>query len=122
MNQVAVAIAVIVVGTHYGYYLFDDKQGWFYVLRGIEGTALFLLLAHIFRRHWPVAAACFFGAFEEVQTALCGFADPVNGMTGICVELVGPVPYAAAAAAAFVYLAGSRKWLRSRKASQQPPR
>lgn len=118
MTRVAVALGCIVAATHYGYFLAPVElwETWFYVLRGVEGTALFLLLARVFHRHWPVVAVCLFGAVEEAQTALCGFVPPGDEPYGLCLQVAGPIPYSAAAATAIVYLIGSRKWSRSRKA------
>ena len=118
MNRTAVALTCLIAVTHYGYILapLEHQPTVFYILRGAEGTALFLLIARICRRHWPIFAACLFGAFEEGQTALCGaFSGPEASENGICLDITGPVPYAALAAAGFVYLIRTRLWKTSPK-------
>lgn len=105
MNWIAVLLGGIVAATHYGYSFADDPQGYFYVLRGIEGAIAFGLLGLYFRKNLAVLAVCVWGVFEEVQTALCGYADLIPSPdSGMCLELVGPFPYAAIGAAAIVYL------------------
>lgn len=100
-------VAVAILACHYGYFLAPDaraEEEWFYVLRGIEGTVAFLALATLTRSFWLQTVALW-GALENLQTALCGFIelDP-DAELGMCLELVGPFPYAAAAAAALVYI------------------
>lgn len=76
---------------------------WFYVARGVEGAILFLLVA----RHCTglAALACYLGAWEEASTAVCGYIERDNEITGpLCLQAFGPWPYAILAATAIVYL------------------
>lgn len=77
-------LLVLVVLTHYapallgGYY--EDsaaaERAWFYILRGVEGTVLWLYIwvrtpYKPLRVRYGVALACAWGALEEAQTAAC---------------------------------------------------
>lgn len=107
--KTAVLLAVV-LGTHFGYSLLSDapqEASWtFYVLRGIEGAVLFYLVS----KHVSGLAlvACWLGVFEEAQTAVCGMTAEGDALiplwSGLCVEQYGPLPYAAFAVAALVYL------------------
>jgi len=99
-----VALLLLVAMTHYGY-PDDAASWWFYILRGVEGTILFLLLARHVNKGVAVLA-CWWGAFEEAQTAVCGYTRMgmyPNG-DGLCIEAFGPLPYAMMAAGLIVYL------------------
>jgi len=102
------ALLALVVITHYGY-PDDNADWWFYIFRGAEGAILFLLLAR--ESKGLALIACFFGAIEEAQTAVCGYAQfgiyPAGG--GMCIEAFGYLPYAAVAAAGIVYLWRGRR-------------
>jgi hypothetical protein len=82
--RLAVLLLVLVVACHFGGDLiaagYDQPQAaskaLFYILRGIEGTALFAVIASLARHRW-VTAACLFGMFEESQTAICRAARPI---------------------------------------------
>jgi len=52
------------------------KRAIFYILRGIEGTVLFMVVSTLARNRW-VSVVCLFGIFEESQTAICRAAKPI---------------------------------------------
>lgn len=75
---------MLVITTHLGYDVLASfykdyaraSAGWFYVLRGVEGTVLYLIVWSL--TPWnpkhvrlAVSAACAWGALEEFQTAAC---------------------------------------------------
>lgn len=110
MSRLALILFALVLGTHAGYPLLASMwpdpdaaaRSWFYVLRGIEGAALFLVVAALARREWSLIAACLWGAAEEAQTAVCRLSLPMGEATsvlsgGLCDEVL-PVP---------VYLTGA---------------
>lgn len=113
------ALLGLVLLTHYAYPVLADsaKQAswWFYVLRGLEGTALFVLLLSLSPKQRMAAIvwvfACFLGAFEEAQTAVCGYAamgteEEIPLWSGLCLEEFGYWPYAAIGASTMLYLWG----------------
>lgn len=110
----------LVLLTHYGYPFIasatDEPEKWaswaFYVLRGIEGTALLYLVMRLFPGRLPWAqlgiGACWLGMFEESQTAVCGLmasgAPAPDIWGGLCVEQFGILPYMAVFAACVAIL------------------
>lgn len=93
-------LAAVTVATHTAYLAFDSPERVFYVLRGMEGVAVFVCLAWFtFRpttRRVPTAVvflSCIFGAYQEAMTAVCGLpyvdssrelpdVDPAAGLCG----------------------------------------
>lgn len=114
MKSVIVLVAVLLA--HYGYVFVADepKQAswYFYSDRGIEGVILCLLLLPMFQamQGWRKMAGVFavlLGAFEEGQTAICGYAGmglnvPLN--SSLCVERFGAIGYWIAIAFIFIIL------------------
>lgn len=90
MKGLASLLLVLVAFTHYAPDLlasfYSDPQraarALFYVARGIEGTVLWCVLWWVLTPYrirstagsWGVAVACYWGAFEEAQTAICRLA------------------------------------------------
>lgn len=106
----AFALGLLVWAVHFGEAYFDDRPAAFYVLRGLEGAALFGLVGWLLRANTLVLAVCLWGMLEEAQTAACGWAESAEGNpVGMCMTLVGPWPYAAAGAACIVYLIRGKK-------------
>lgn len=119
--RAAAALLLLVLVTHYGYEwpaahaAAPEKAAswWFYILRGAEGAALFVLLLNRLPAGRAAAliwvAACAVGAYEEAQTAACGLAalpdKPVVPLgSGLCIETVGWMPYGVALIAMIVYI------------------
>lgn len=83
--RLAAIILCMVAFTHYGYdhlaALYPEPArvtgALFYVLRGLEGVALFLVVG-LLSRSWWVVAACLWGAVEEGQTAVCRLAAGID--------------------------------------------
>lgn len=84
-------LLVLVVVTHYGYDLLASfypdpgaaSRAWFYVLRGIEGGLLYLVVWSLAPLRPAavrigVAVACAWGALEELQTAACRLAVGID--------------------------------------------
>lgn len=87
MSALASLLLALVVMTHYAPAILGSlyadagaaTRAWFYVLRGIEGAALFGLVwalaprkpAHV---RYGIALACAWGMLEESQTAVCRLA------------------------------------------------
>lgn len=101
---------MLVLLVHFGYPFVSetaiDAKWNFYIARGIEGTILFAILWAVMPRHVLMSLACCLGAAEEAQTALCGSLGRVDVplYSGLCIEQFGPLPSAAVAAAAFVFI------------------
>lgn len=82
--KLAIALLLIVVGCHFTYDHvaagYADpaaaSKALFYIFRGIEGVALFAVIALLARHRW-VFVVCVFGMFEEGQTAICRAARPI---------------------------------------------
>lgn len=108
--MIALALAIGIAATFYGYTLFNDGPVAFYVLQGALGFLTLGLLAYVYRRDSVIQAVCFWGMFEQFQVAACGWADvqPAS-WSGMCLELVGPVPYAIAAATAVLLMLRFRR-------------
>lgn len=97
-SAVGAALLLLVAITHYGYdplasYFFPEEQqraarAIFYVLRGVEATALYGLLWSFAPRRLPIVAACVWGAVESAQTAVCRLAFGLGG------PAPAPGPYA----------------------------
>lgn len=97
--RLAVFLLLLVVGCHYTdshlAKLYEHPEAAskaiFYILRGIEGSLLFVVIASIVRSRF-VLLVCLFGVFEESQTAICRAAKPIDTkpavelFTGICGE------------------------------------
>ena len=99
----ALALFVVVLA-HYGYHFLpldaasSRPESWsFYVLRGVEGSALCLLLLPSFATSVIGTFACWLGFFEETQTAVCGATAPHNiaipAWSHLCTEQAGHFPY-----------------------------
>ena len=52
------------------------SKALFYILRGIEGVALFAVISILARNRW-VFSVCCFGMLEEGETAICRAAKPI---------------------------------------------
>lgn len=82
--RLAALLLVLVAATHYGYApiaaLFEDQdqaaRALFYVFRGLEGAALYAVIAFLVR-HPAVWAVCLWGAIEESQTAVCRLSSGI---------------------------------------------
>lgn len=82
--RLAAVLLLLVVLCHYtdshlaqGYANPDAAaRAIFYMLRGVEGAALFVIVAGLARNRW-VFAVCLFGMFEESQTTICRAAKPI---------------------------------------------
>lgn len=96
MNRnLSILLLFVIAVCHYGYgplceivpTLRGQERGVFYVLRGLEGVVLFLV---IWRLHPILWAVCAWGAFEEAETAVCrlsaGFPATPTGSpwNGLC--------------------------------------
>lgn len=83
MRLAAFALFLLVLLTHYGAAPLADLAGgteraWFYVLRGFEGAALFLVLGAALARGRGVEAfVCLWGAAEEGLTAACRLSNGI---------------------------------------------
>lgn len=88
MSALAALLLLLVGATHYGYDLIALAYGgapavakaWFYILRGVEGLALFAVVAVAYRRHRAVLAVCLLGMVEEGQTAACRMSQPIGDL------------------------------------------
>jgi len=87
--RLAIALLLIVAGVHFGYELIalcysqrdSAAKAWFYMLRGLGGTALFGIVASLCRRR-AVLAVCMMGMFEEGMTTACRASKPIGGVLG----------------------------------------
>jgi hypothetical protein len=87
--RLAVALLLLVGVVHFGYDLIAlayldpgaAAKAWFYMLRGIEGVALFAFIAAL-HRHKAVIAVCALGMFEEGLTTACRASKPIGGVIG----------------------------------------
>ena len=108
MRGLPTLLLVMIVGTHYTYdiiamYYTDPHaaaRAVFYVLRGIEGSILFLIVWALtpFRPLYlrlPISILCAWGALEEAQTAVCrlsvGIENNINTgqYHGLCDVVTG---------------------------------
>jgi hypothetical protein len=117
MSRSLILLLAAIGIAHLGYFAFPAalQPRAFYIMRGIEGMALFGLLAHFGPRAALWAGACLWGYAEEWQSAVCRiatFSDPAPGGSMLCVGLLGVKPYAAllAASLAFLALRGIKAW------------
>lgn len=95
--RLAIALLFLVSITHYGYSPLSlghadpqyTAQAWFYILRGLEGSCLFLVCG-VLARNALVTAVCLWGFVEESQTAICRLASGVEArpqvdlFSGLC--------------------------------------
>lgn len=80
-------LLIVIAITHYGYdvicNLFHGLNGLepqvFYILRGIEGVALFSIIAKIRK---SLAIFCLWGIFEEGQTSVCQALQMIHPVAG----------------------------------------
>lgn len=87
--RLAVLLLVLVGVTHFApdWIAFSYEQpdaaarAWFYMLRGVEGVALFALVASL-SKHCAVIAVCLLGMFEEGMTTACRASKPIGGALG----------------------------------------
>lgn len=87
--RLAAALLVLVCVTHFGYEvlaLFYDQhaaaaKAWFYILRGVEGFALFAIVASLARSRL-VMVVCALGMSEEGMTAACRASKPIGEVPG----------------------------------------
>lgn len=87
--RLPVILLVLIAFTHYGYEIlasaYQDQgaaaRAIFYALRGVEGTALFVVVGLLARRPlvWLV---CLWGAAEEAQTTTCRLARGIENVPG----------------------------------------
>ena len=128
MKHFALALAALILATHYGYMPLADEraQQWaFYVMQGVHGAALlglalYAVLAWARPGMWRNAAAgvCAAGIFEQVMVSFCGMAAYLRPVSptpwqGLCGAQIG-APVAAialgiAAAACAAVLAPDRR-------------
>ena len=87
--RLAALLLVVVGATHFlpdliaQAYAQQDAaaRAWFYMLRGVEGTALFGIVAAVYR-HRAVTAVCLLGMYEEGMTTACRASKPIGGVLG----------------------------------------
>lgn len=87
--RLAVPLLLLVAVTHFGYELlalgYDQREAaakaWFYMLRGVEGVALFGIVAAL-SRHRAVIFVCVLGMLEEGMTTACRASKPIGGVLG----------------------------------------
>ena len=87
--RLAVALLFLIGLVHFGYdwiaqaYEQQDAaaKAWYYMLRGVEGVALFGVVASKYR-HRAVTAICLVGMFEEGLTTACRASKPIGGVLG----------------------------------------
>ena len=92
----------------------DTAVRWIeHIFTAVEATAALILLAPYFPRTtlWGAIGftACLVGAFEEGQKAICstayfGAERAIPLYSGMCIESIGPVPYAIIAASALTII------------------
>lgn len=82
-------LLLLVAVTHFGYELialgYEQRdaaaRAWFYILRGVEGAALFGVIASLVRSR-AVLAVCILGLSEESMTAACRASKPIGESLG----------------------------------------
>jgi len=87
--RLAVALLVTVGVVHFGYdwiaLAYPDSgaaaKAWFYMLRGVEGVALFAIVAALARTRGVIAVSLL-GMFEEGMTTACRASKPIGGVLG----------------------------------------
>lgn len=87
--KLAVPLLLLVALTHFGYepiaLLYEQQEAaakaWFYMLRGVEGVALFGVVAAM-SRHRAVILVCALGMLEEGMTTACRASKPIGGVLG----------------------------------------
>lgn len=87
--KLAIALLALVGAVHFGYdwiaLAYQDHgaaaKAWFYMARGLEGVALFAVVAAL-TRHRGVIAVCLLGMFEEGMTTACRASKPIGGVLG----------------------------------------
>jgi len=99
MNPLAALLLLTIVIVHFGYdpicallpNLANAAGAVFYVLRGIEGSILFTVIAWLRPTLWPI---CLWGFIEEGETAACRLmAGPLDrppvaaAWSGLCGEV-----------------------------------
>lgn len=98
MRRLTFIMFIAILTTHYGYPLvasfYQDEtaasKAWFYVLRGIEGSLLFLVVMALAHRRLSIIVLCAWGFVEEAQTAVCRLVLPMGSapkpkpFTGLC--------------------------------------
>lgn len=108
MRWLASLLLVVLIGTHYGYDLLAGlyphpaaaARAWFYVLRGFEGSVLYLIVWYLtpYRPlpvRYAVSLVCAWGALESIQTSVCRLvigieAKPNTGLfAGLCDVVTG---------------------------------
>ena len=88
--RLAIGLLVLIFCTHFGcdwigsHYASPESatKAWFYILRGIEGTALFAVVACL-QRSRSVISVCALGMFEEGMTAACRASLPISQVPGV---------------------------------------
>ena len=87
--KLAAALLCLVGVVHFGYDLIAQTypdpaaaaKAWFYMARGVEGVALFAIVAGLTRNR-GVIAVCLLGMWEEGLTTACRASKPVGGVLG----------------------------------------
>lgn len=87
--RLAVSLLALIGTVHFGYdwiaalYPQPDAaaRAWFYMMRGVEGLALFAIVATLARSR-AVFYVCLLGMFEEGATTACRAAKPIGGILG----------------------------------------
>lgn len=97
--KLAALLLLVIAATHYGYAplaeQFSDPDGAaraiFYVVRGIEGVALFAAIAWLSPQP-AVLLACLWGVLEEGETAVCRMSMGIGNtvQAGLFDGLCGP--------------------------------
>jgi len=111
-RDIGVALLLLVAAVHFGYEplasLYPDRaaaaRAIFYIARGIEGAALYLVIWAICEHSIALGVACFWGVFESSQTAVCRAVVGVDrsapmpeAFSGLCDSLVGAPVYSVTA-------------------------
>lgn len=102
--RLATPLLLLVAATHFGYELlalgYDQREAaakaWFYIARGIEGAALFAIIAAR-SKNLSVVLVCVLGLSEESLTAACRASKPIGESLGYApfTGLCGPGWYSA---------------------------
>ncbi len=88
--KLAIGLLALVFSVHFGCDWIGSRyasheaatKAWFYILRGIEGVALFAAIACL-QRSRAVIAVCALGMFEEGMTAACRASLPIAEVPGV---------------------------------------
>lgn len=87
--KLACVLLLLVGVTHFGYEViamaYEQSEAaaraWFYILRGVEGAALFGIIGSLAKSR-AVIAVCLLGMSEESLTAACRVSKPIGELPG----------------------------------------